>query len=72
MTLTQEKTDRILNLQDRCDSCNSQAFVMVKLLSGQLLFCGHHYVKHQEKLNDQAYEIIDERHYINQKSESSN
>jgi hypothetical protein len=72
MILEQEKTDRILNLQDRCDSCNVQAFVLVKLLTGELMFCGHHYNKHQDKLNSQAYEIVDERSYINEKSESSN
>jgi len=72
MILEQEKTERVLNLQDRCDSCNAQAFVLVKLLTGELLFCGHHYNKHQDKLNSQAYEIVDERSYINEKSESSN
>ena len=73
MMLTQEKKERILNLQDRCDSCKAQAFVMVKLLSGQLMFCGHHYIKNQDKLNNQSYEIVDERHYINEKpSQSSN
>ena len=72
MTLTQEKSERILNLQDRCDSCGAQAFVLVKLISGELTFCGHHYANNQEKLNSQSYDIIDERHYINEKSESSN
>lgn len=72
MTITQEKQERVLNLQDRCDSCGAQAFVMVKLITGELTFCGHHYNKNQEKLNSQSYEIIDERHYINEKSESSN
>jgi len=73
MMLTQEKKERILTLQDRCDSCKAQAFVVVKLLSGQLMFCGHHYMKNQDKLNNQSYEIVDERHYINEKpSQSSN
>jgi hypothetical protein len=73
MTMTQEKVERVLNVIDRCDSCGSQAFVMVKLVNGELMFCGHHYIKNQEKLNNQAYEIIDEREYINEKlSQSSN
>ena len=74
MILEQEKTtERILTLQDRCDSCQAQAFVSVKLLTGELMFCGHHYNKNQDKLNSQAYEIVDERHYINEKpSQSSN
>ena len=73
MTITEEKTERMLKVIDRCDACGSQAFVMVKLISGELMFCGHHYVKNQNKLNNQAYEIIDERDYINVKpSQSSN
>ena len=76
MTLTEETPviqERILKLQDRCDSCGSEAFVLVRLISGELLFCGHHYNKHKDKLNDQSYEIVDERHYINHKpSQSSN
>jgi hypothetical protein len=28
--------------QDRCDRCGAQAKVRAKLLSGELLFCGHH------------------------------
>lgn len=73
MTMTQEKSERILNVSDRWDACSSQAFVLVKLISGELMFCGHHYNKNQEKLNSQSYEIIDEREYINEKpSQSSN
>jgi hypothetical protein len=76
MTLTEESSEiqeRALTLQDRCDVCQAQAFVQVKLLNGELLFCGHHYYKYSEKLNNSSYEIIDERHYINHKpSQSSN
>ena len=72
MTMTQEKTERVLKVIDRCDACGSQAFVMVKLISGELMFCGHHYVKNQDKLNNQAYEIIDEREYLNVKPSQSN
>jgi len=28
--------------QDRCDKCGAQAKVRAKLVSGELLFCGHH------------------------------
>ena len=28
--------------QDRCDRCGAQAKVRAKLLSGELLCCGHH------------------------------
>ena len=65
--------EKQLKIADRCDSCGAQAFVLVKMLTGELMFCGHHYNKHKDKLNNQAYEIIDERHHINEKpSQSSN
>jgi hypothetical protein len=55
-----------LTKQDRCDAeCDAQARVLVKGLAGELLFCGHHYAKHEEKLIDFSYEIVDEREYIN-------
>lgn len=65
------KVEKQLKIADRCDSCGAQAFVLVKLLSGELYFCGHHYQQHSDKLNNTAYEIIDERDSINAKSESS-
>lgn len=75
MVLTEESPvlqERQLKVIDRCDSCNSQAFVLVELVSGELMFCGHHYNKNKEKLNNQAYKIVDERQYINaQASQSS-
>jgi hypothetical protein len=55
-----------LTKQDRCDAeCDAQARVLVKGIAGELLFCGHHYAKHEEKLIDFSYEIVDEREYIN-------
>ena len=55
-----------LTKQDRCDAdCDAQARVLVKGLEGELLFCGHHYAKHEEKLIEFSYEIVDEREYIN-------
>jgi len=73
MMTTIEKQERVLKVVDRCDSCGSQAFVLVKLINGELMFCGHHYNKNKEKLDNQSYEIINELEYINSKpSESSN
>ena len=72
MTLAEKKQERILNLQDRCDRCNAQAFVLVKFVSGELMFCGHHFIENESKLKENSFEIIDEREYINKKSESSN
>lgn len=67
-----EKTkEQSLTLQDRCDRCNAQAFVLVKGVSGELLFCGHHFTKHEDALYNWAYDIVDEREFINNKSESS-
>lgn len=69
--IVMEKVQSILTLQDRCDSCNAQAFVVVKGMSGELYFCGHHFTKHEDALYDWAYDIVDERELINKKSESS-
>jgi hypothetical protein len=35
----------ILNSLDRCDSCEAQAYVKVIGVTGELLFCNHHYNK---------------------------
>lgn len=59
--------DWILGPANRCDSCSAEALVMVKGVSGELLFCGHHYNKIMnnktgyEKMMAFMYEIIDER-----------
>jgi len=60
-----------LNATDRCDSCNAQAYVWVNGISGDLLFCGHHFSKSEEKIRAYAFEIIDERHKLEVKRESS-
>lgn len=42
-----------------CDQCSSaQALYLVKLIDGELAFCGHHYNKNKEALDKVAYEII--------------
>jgi len=65
MNMMAEKTEEVksyvLGPQDRCDSCSAEALVWVNGVAGELLFCGHHYNKHEEKLKDYAFEIIDER-----------
>ena len=63
----------VLNAKDRCDKrdCGAQAFVWVNLLSGDLLFCSHHYNKNEAALVPLVIEVIDERAKINAKSESS-
>jgi hypothetical protein len=54
----------VLSPKDRCDSCHAEALVLVKGVSGDLMFCGHHYNKHEEKLKAYAFEIIDERNKL--------
>lgn len=54
--------DFILNANDRCDGCGSQAYYKV-LLKGndtELHFCFHHYQKAEEKLRPNAAMIFDE------------
>jgi len=58
-----------LTAADRCDSgsCGAQAYVLVKGVSGELMFCAHHYNKIMdsssgyEKMMAFAYEVTDER-----------
>jgi hypothetical protein len=53
-----------LRIADRCDAkdCGAQAYVNVKGISGELLFCSHHFNKFDgDKLQAFAFEIIDER-----------
>ena len=67
MVETKEK-EWVLNANDRCDSgCSAQAYVYVKGIDGDLLFCAHHYGKIMDnavgydKMMSFAIEIIDER-----------
>lgn len=59
-----ETKEWVLTALDRCDGkdCAAQAYVLVKGVSGELYFCGHHYNKtNGDKLQAFAFEIIDER-----------
>ena len=61
-----------LTPHDRCDGCGvddmgrgiAQARVRVRLLSGTLDLCGHHFEVNEDALSAQALEIIDEREHI--------
>ena len=49
-----------LNQWIGCDQCGSaQAMYLIKLMDGELAFCGHHYRKNKEGLDKVAYEIIE-------------
>ncbi len=44
-----------------CDKCNSvvPAMYLVKMVNGELAFCGHHFRKYQEGLDKVSYEVIE-------------
>lgn len=71
MKTMEDIKEQTLSIADRCDRCQAQAFVLVKGLQGDLIFCGHHFTKHEEALYNWAYDIVDEREFINNKSQSS-
>jgi hypothetical protein len=61
------KQEWVLNATDRCDSCAAEALVKVTGLTGDLIFCGHHYNKIMDdkegyaKMMSFMLTIIDER-----------
>lgn len=73
-TMVKETTSEpTLTKSDRCDApkCPAQAFVLVKFMTGELVFCGHHFAKYEASMIRDAYDVVDERDRINEKSESS-
>ena len=62
-----ETEEWVLTANDRCDSCDAQAYVQVTGVTGDLVFCNHHYNKIMdsttgyEKMMNFAYNILDER-----------
>ena len=62
-----EKKEWVLKATDRCDSCAAEALVKVTGLTGDLMFCGHHYNKIMDnpdgynKMMSFMISIIDER-----------
>ena len=62
LTMTSEDLNKWIG----CDQCSSaQAMYLVKLIDGELAFCGHHYNKNKEALDKKAYEVIE----LNKKEE---
>ncbi|MEY4312974.1 MAG: hypothetical protein RLZZ319_483 [Actinomycetota bacterium] len=62
-TQTPENTSEVtfeLTALDRCDSCGAQAYVRVRLQSGELFFCGHHATEAKPRLEPVALEWHDE------------
>lgn len=56
-----------LTVVDRCDACGSRAYVQVTGITGDLLFCSHHYNKIMDdpigyqKMMGFMLEVLDER-----------
>jgi hypothetical protein len=69
MTITEDVAEKewILKATDRCDSCAAEALVQITGLSGDLMFCGHHYNKIMDnpegynKMISFALTVVDER-----------
>lgn len=62
--VVQEEKTEVIQISDRCDRCNSQALVWVNGVAGDLYFCRHHFLKHEDKLREYAFEIIDETYKL--------
>lgn len=63
-----ETKEWTLTASDRCDAdCSAQAYVKVTGVTGELMFCSHHYDKVMnsstgyEKMMQFAFEFVDER-----------
>lgn len=62
-----ETVEWVLTANDRCDSCGAQGYVQVTGVTGDLVFCNHHYNKIMdtptgyEKMMKFAYLFVDER-----------
>jgi hypothetical protein len=67
LVIEETKQEQVLTAMDRCDSCGAQAYVQVKGITGELLFCSHHYNKIMdspigyEKMMGFVLEVLDER-----------
>jgi hypothetical protein len=44
-----------------CDKCGPavMAMYLIKLMEGELAFCGHHFNKYQAGLDKVAYEVVE-------------
>ena len=66
-----EEKQWTLSPLDRCDRCNAEALVQVTGLSGDLMFCGHHYNKIManpegyKKMMSFMITVLDERNKLN-------
>jgi len=57
--------ERVLTLNDRCDTCSAAAKVVATFLNGELLFCGHHARKAGGNLVSKAIRVYDPEGELN-------
>lgn len=62
--MEEDEIEKVLTVQDRCDSCSSQAYFVTVFDTGNLYFCRHHFIEKEEALREKAYYIIDESEYL--------
>lgn len=62
---TPPATSPTLTAADRCDRCGAQARVRAVLLSGDLLFCGHHAHEYEDRLRPSTIDWHDETALLN-------
>ena len=66
-SMQEKEQEWTLDANDRCDKCSAQAYVKVIGITGELLFCSHHYNKIMDnavgydKMMKFMYQVIDER-----------
>lgn len=63
----QKRGAAVLTMSDRCDRCGAQAFVAALFSTSELLFCAHHARLYRDTLVEQAIEVWDGTHMINEK-----
>jgi hypothetical protein len=56
----EQTEEKVIDIVERCDSCNAQAYFMAIFESGELYFCRHHFMKNEEAITDIAYHIVDQ------------
>lgn len=59
--ITAEKNRRPLNAADRCDTCGAPAYVAAVVREVELLYCGHHANRYEQRLRAVAESWHDER-----------
>jgi hypothetical protein len=68
ITVSADQEFSILTPHDRCDSCGSQAFVLVIFEDEKsLTFCGHHWNRHASVLIEKAIDVVDETDKIDRR-----